>query len=81
MKDNNLTISTDTQGLLECIDSLNNHYLQTYEALKGMYSETSSCNIMGNEYIPAFQALKAVLHKYLIISIEENIDDTGFKQI
>ncbi|NDW11957.1 hypothetical protein D0T50_03515 [Bacteroides sp. 214] len=81
MKKENLTISPETHAFVECMHTLNNHWQQTMDALRKTYTEETSCELIKNEYNPAFEQLKSVLQKFLLQSIEHNMGVIGFNEI
>lgn len=81
MKKENLTISPETQAIIECMDSLNNNCEQTHLALRKTYSDQVTCELMNEKYNPAFNELKGVLQAFLLQSIEHHMGCINFKEI
>lgn len=75
------TISLETQVFLECLESLDNHWMQTKHALRETYSEDISIELMDSTYTPAFHELKKAVQQFLLISIDNNMGLTDSKQI
>lgn len=76
-----LTVSEETQSLIECLESLNNHWEQTKYALCKTYSEKTSLELMDGTYMPAFDELKKAVQQFVLMSIENNIGLVDFKEI
>lgn len=81
MKKDYLTISPKTHALVECMDSLNNHWEQTRLALRKTYSDQATCELMDEKYNSAFNELKEVLQEFLLQSIEHHMGRIDFKEI
>jgi hypothetical protein len=76
-----LTVSSETQAFIKCLESLNNNWEKTCEALQKRYSEDDAYKMMYDKYNPAFYELKSVLHSFLLSSIEANMGLIGFNEI
>ena len=71
--DTNFIVSPETQALIGCLESLNNHWEQTKNALRKTYSEKVSLELMDDAYTPAFDELKKAVQQFVLISIENNM--------
>lgn len=74
MNEKKLSISHETSALITCLESLNSNWELTCKALEKMYSEDEAEGIMKEKYNPAFNELKAVMHGFLMTSIERNLE-------
>ncbi len=81
MKTKEITVSPETMAFIECLESLNKHWQQTSDALSKTYYENTSCQMMEAKYRPAFENMKAVIHGFIMESIENNIGQDDHNQI
>lgn len=81
METTDLKISEQTQMFIECIDSLNSQWELVNKALVVFYGVQQAQQVMREEYNDAFDELKEVVQRFLVLSIDEKMSNLDFKEI
>lgn len=75
------TLSTETQAMVACLETLNQHWEQVRTALSIAYPCQSVDSMMADQYSPAFDQLKNVVQGFMLQSIDNNLLWDGKNEI
>lgn len=76
-----LTVSPETYALIMCLDSLSKHWRQVEAALQKAYHKETVYKMMEKDYECPFFELEDRLQRFIVESIERNMEQVDFKQI
>lgn len=81
METKELKVSTETQGFLECMHSLDKQWIRVNNALTDIYGGSQASSIMDRGYNEAHEKLRGVISTYLLDSINDKMTNMDFEEI
>lgn len=77
----NLTVTPQTRAILTCLTSLNDHYEQTFTALRMTFHNETAYKRLQEDYLPAYKAMKGALNSFLLDIIEERLETDNLTEL
>lgn len=75
------TVSRQTGNFIECMKAMQDLYTKVYKSLHEMYSAEVTESIISDGFIAEFAALERRIEQFVLMSMKDNLSNTGTDEI